>query len=318
MNLLYGVSPSANKARNKFIVDKQRTLSYFLIIWFIVSGALSKIDMYTDVAFLTEVNAWDNHTTFGIIILAASIIIFILTIIFQLWTLLVFTFINQKDTIRPLTSNTTRLLLCADMKLLAIMNDKFTVSYYENFGCFSSPTVKVLAFIKLVFEDILQFVLQIIYILILNRKKFTVLYITATFASSILSIIIAIYVIFSSTGSELHPSKLKELRDYDNDEINPPNLTHKISSDSFLNKDKRLKHNSNKSSTDFSQPENNQGNHLRQSQSNSKEEDEKDEEPQSIAESPRKSKTKDKSKLKTNKIDKVKRKLSLDEIFSPK
>ena len=197
------------KARNKITGENHRFISYFLMLCFTLSGALSKIDIYTDVAFLAEVNAWDNHSSFGIAILIVSIFVFVLTIIFQLWTLFVFSLINQKDSIRPITSNTTRLLLCADMKLLAIMNDKFTVNFYERFGCFNIPTVKVLAFIKLVFEDIMQFILQIVYILILNSKKFTVLYMAATFASSLFSICIAIFVILSRTGSEPTEKQIK-------------------------------------------------------------------------------------------------------------
>ena len=68
------------------IGGNNKILSYILMFCFTLSGALSKIDIYTDVAFLVEVYAWDNNSSLGLNIMIISIIVFILSLVYQIWT----------------------------------------------------------------------------------------------------------------------------------------------------------------------------------------------------------------------------------------
>ena len=206
------------QARSTLFVSKNKSMTY--IVWLIYAflGLVAKGDIYTDIAFLVEMNKWNeqNKGLLGIVIWLISVIVFAMTLLYQFFWLSMLVFRSPKGTFWPLTSHTTRVLLCADYRLLAMFVEKFSVSYYSNFYCLQTSTNKILAASKLVFEDIIQCSLQVIYLLLARgrEKSISVIVISLCFAAP--SIGSSVFALVYNTTSTLTDEQYDNILKYRN------------------------------------------------------------------------------------------------------
>ena len=168
------------EARNSFFENTSTKKTLFIFALYSIIGLVSKADIYTDIAFIVElckcaekekIGSEEYFTAEGLIAITVSIIIFAFTIFYQIMCFVRLIFKSPKTTFNPLTSHSTRLLMWSDFRMLGMWVDKFSVSYYESIFKFRIPTFKILAFFKLVFEDIAQASIQVIYLLFISENQ---------------------------------------------------------------------------------------------------------------------------------------------------
>ena len=94
--------------------------------------------------------------------------------------------------------------------------EKFSVSYYSNFYCLQTSTNKILAASKLVFEDIIQCSLQVIYLLLARgrEKSISVIVISLCFAAP--SIGSSVFALVYNTTSTLTDEQYDNILKYRN------------------------------------------------------------------------------------------------------
>jgi hypothetical protein len=97
--------------------------------------------------------------------------------------------------------------------MLAMATDKFSVSYYENLLCFRMPTYKILALFKLIFEDTVQALLQIIYLLLAKKEDTNLIIIIISLCFAFPSILSSLFAIIYSTTSNLKDEDFEEMRE---------------------------------------------------------------------------------------------------------
>ena len=198
---------------------------------------LFKIVYDIDIAFIIKLIKWaekegdgieERLTQKGWITVFVAIVVFSCTILYQMVSFLRLLFTSPTDTFCPLTSHTTRLLMCSDYRFLGMSVDKFSVSFYEKIFRWRIPTFKILAIFKLIFEDWAQASIQIIYLLfisnpannksskikdgnVIKHQISLVIIIGISLAFAIPSIISSIMTIIYNTTSSLKQSDYQEM-----------------------------------------------------------------------------------------------------------
>ena len=139
-------------AKNKYVT--------FLVIvingWFLISGLLAKIDMYTDIGFALEALNW-GYLEIWVLYLFT----FALSIFYQWYShVKLFFKINLKNSVYPVSEQTARLLLWTEFRWLGLIIEKFSMTYYTNLWGYKIHTPKLLALLKTFWEDLPQFLIQ--------------------------------------------------------------------------------------------------------------------------------------------------------------
>lgn len=81
--------------------------------------------------------------------------------------------------------------------------DKFSVSYYETILWWQVPTNKILALSKLIFEDIIQCSLQVIYLFLASKDQKSIVVIAVSLCFAVPSIAFSTWSLFSNSTSNL-------------------------------------------------------------------------------------------------------------------
>ena len=201
------------KVRNILFDKSSQKFTYFVIIVYLMLGVMAKGDAYTDIAFLVEVQKCyiQKDGLYGGIVLLIASIVFFLTLSYQLFLFINLLWKTPTSTFCPLTSQTTRLLMCSDSKFLAMVVDKFTVTYYDKFLFWRFPTYKILVFSKLILEDVLQWIIQIIYLVLEKRENKSLPTIILSLSFTFPCIAISIYILTHYAGSTLNKWDYEEM-----------------------------------------------------------------------------------------------------------
>lgn len=78
-----------------------------------------------------------------------SIVIFLISISYQIYSFVKLFFkVHVKNCVYPVSEQTARLLLCTEFRCLALIIEKFSLTYYTKFFRKKVHTPKLLAFLK--------------------------------------------------------------------------------------------------------------------------------------------------------------------------
>ena len=167
---------------------------------------LAKLDIYTDVCMTVEIFKWKDKPdtkTYFIILFSFSFCLFWISVLYQVWWFIRMLIRKQpKSTFNSLYSNTSWLAYSASFKWLGEFIDRFSIQYYGRiFARFNAK--QELALVKLIVEDWLQWLVQILFLLM--RKSTDGVYIQIFFSLflSIFSAFTSIAVIFTDATSPL-------------------------------------------------------------------------------------------------------------------
>ena len=90
----------------------------------------------------------------------------VISVLYNTWELVKqFCRIQSKSTLNPLYKNTSTLCHCANLKSFGKFYEKFSVNTYGIFKIKEFNPVKMICFMKLIFEDIIQLVIQIMFLM---------------------------------------------------------------------------------------------------------------------------------------------------------
>ena len=196
-------------------IKQERTRLRFLIplgYWFI--ELVTKLDIYTDMATLIEIYKWGiihGATITSIWIYSFAVAAFVASVIFNIIQFVRFIIRRQPNsTFNPVISNTTVLCYCASLKALGKFCDKFTISYY-GFLTFNKITVtKAIALMKLLCEDFVQCILQILFLIFLKGGSYTNMMIFSIFTSFVSAVLCGL-TLMSDTSSKLSDDTVKDV-----------------------------------------------------------------------------------------------------------
>lgn len=175
--------------------------------WFFVSGVVAKADIYTDVAFFLEALSWGYPMVF-----LSSVIIFMLSIAYQMFSFVKLWFkIHAKNGVFPASEQAARLCLCWEFRCLALILEKFSLTYYTKFMGKKLHTPKLLAFLKWFFEDMPQFWIQLYFILATEGTSSPLVYLSIFFSST--SLVMSFIAFLIATTSILSNRDMKELKE---------------------------------------------------------------------------------------------------------
>ena len=116
-----------------------------------------------------------------------------------------------EDVFYGLTAHTSRLLLLADFRLLSRYIDRYAINYYWSFLWFSQPTYITLSWIKLIFEDIIDFVVQLLFFFLFSRivrNSDFELFLTVSLILTSKSILSSVHIIYFKQTSRLSEDDL--------------------------------------------------------------------------------------------------------------
>ena len=120
-----------------------------------------------------------------------------------------------EKTFYPLTAHTTRLLMVADLRLLSKYIERYTINYYGPLLCWDQPNFITLSWIKLIFEDLVQFIIQMLFLYVIGGIDAMV--ITISLGLTGVSMVSSFLIIFKKYTSNLKESDLREVNDFIHD-----------------------------------------------------------------------------------------------------
>ena len=162
-------------------------------------SSISKAAEYTAIAFMVEIMKWTNDEghkddrNLLLSLFAVSLFTFFLTVLYPFIVFVSLIVKTPERTFYPLTAHTTRLLTCADLKLLSRYVERYAINYYGALLWWNQPTFILLTWIKLIFEDMIELVIQLLFVFYIdtgNRGPVIMTAISLTGASIIGSFII--------------------------------------------------------------------------------------------------------------------------------
>ena len=177
-------------------------------VYFILGTAfqslLSKAAEYTAISFMVEiikcyndpeVEEVEEKQSLLLFLLIISMFTFFLTILFPFIVFISLIVKPPEDTFYPLTAHTARLLMCADLKLLSRYVERYAINYYGELLWWNQPTYITLSWLKLVFEDGIEFLIQLIFIFYIHDKnrEYVIMTAISLTGSSMLSSFLTIY-----------------------------------------------------------------------------------------------------------------------------
>lgn len=204
------------------------------------SGALARVDLYTDIAFtyqladcyqtenLTNNNAEIYEDQKGKLKMYSYIIVvlfwisfatFILSIIFQLKSLLTIAFSQQfRSVYNRVICTLSCLCYCSNLKAIASLVSRFSIDYKGSLMISSFSPKKAISFFKLIFEDITQMAIQVLFVLFMNWVKKgsnfdAILFLLVSILLSLMSSLLSLGLIFSDSSSFLTTEQKKKIND---------------------------------------------------------------------------------------------------------
>ena len=215
-------------------LSKSSKFGYRLMrVYFILLGAteslISKAAEYTSVAFMVEIMKWiyegleqvDSgvdqdidtiNTDILSILFVVTVVTFCLTVTFPCFIFLSILIRPPEKTFYPLTAHTTRLLMVADLRLLSKYIERYTINYYGPLLCWDQPNFISLSWIKLIFEDLVQFIIQILFLYVIGGINALVITIALTLTG--ISMLSSFLIIYKKYTSNLQENDLKEVNDF--------------------------------------------------------------------------------------------------------
>ncbi|CAI2368568.1 unnamed protein product [Moneuplotes crassus] len=174
--------------------------------WFFVSGVIAKADLYTDVAFALEARDCGYPK-----IALLSFFFFGVSISYNIYSFVkLFFYIHSKNSAYPVSEQTARLLLCGEFRCLALVMERFSLTYYTKFFGIKVHIPKLLAFLKCFTEDLPQFWIQLYYIISEEGTKSVTVYVSIFFSSC--SLVISFIAFLIATTSILSNEKLEYIK----------------------------------------------------------------------------------------------------------
>ena len=171
-----------------------------------IFSMLSKMDVYTDFCMTVEIykcQSESKENDYFLFLFIFSFTVFWVSIIYQVWWFIRMIIGRQpKSTFDPLYSNTSSLAYSASFKCLGEFIDRFWIPYYGHLSDYFNAK-KALAFIKLIVEDCLQCMIQILFLLRRNSNDGVYYQLWISLTLSGLSALTSIAVIFGDATSPL-------------------------------------------------------------------------------------------------------------------
>jgi hypothetical protein len=193
--------------RDKANVRFAKLLAVAINSWFFISGFISKADIYTDVGFAMEAFSW-GYPVIGTL----AFVFFVGSIMYQIYSFIKLLFkIHVKNWVYPVTEQTARLLLWAEFRWLAVIFEKFSLTYYTKIWRKIMHTPKLLSFVKCFFEDLPQCCLQAWFLISERGTKSFIVYISILFSVS--SFIISFICFLIATTSILSNEDYKKIKE---------------------------------------------------------------------------------------------------------
>ena len=174
-----------------------------------LQSSIAKAAEYTAIAFMVEIMKWTNdegHKNDRNLLLSlfiVSLFTFFLTVLFPIIVFVSLIVKPPERTFYPLTAHTARLLMCADLKLLSRYVERYAISYYGALLWWNQPTYITLSWIKLIFEDMIELVIQLLFIFYIDTGDRGPVIMTAISLTGA-SIIGSFIVIYSKQTSRLN------------------------------------------------------------------------------------------------------------------
>ena len=136
----------------------------------------------------------------------------IISVLYNTWEFVkLFCRIQSKSTFNPLYANTSTLCHCANLKSLGKFCEKFSVNTYGIFKIKTFNSVKMISFMKLIFEDIIQFIIQVLFLVFLKGGDFSeMLFLSIVF--SVLSFTSWLYIIRYDNSAGLSLEDVEPLK----------------------------------------------------------------------------------------------------------
>ena len=141
-----------------------------------------------------------------------TVVTFCLTVTFPCFIFLSILIRPPEKTFYPLTAHTTRLLMVADLRLLSKYIERYTINYYGPLLCWDQPNFISLSWIKLIFEDLVQFIIQILFLYVIGGINALVITIALTLTG--ISMLSSFLIIYKKYTSNLQENDLKEVNDF--------------------------------------------------------------------------------------------------------
>ena len=138
-----------------------------------------------------------------------------------------------EDTFYPLTAHTARLLMCADLKLLSRYVERYAINYYGPLLWWNQPTFIALTWSKLIFEDMIELIIQLLFILYIEKDN-TGLVLMMAISLTGSSIITSFMTIYFKQTSQLDYESLKKVKESIFNSINSGNEHGYVQSDELL------------------------------------------------------------------------------------
>ena len=191
---------------------------YFILVTAFQS-LISKAAEYTAISFMVEIikcyglESKEEVQILLLVLFIISIFTFVLTILFPVIVFISLIFKPPEDTFYPLTAHTARLLMCADLKLLSRYVERYAINYYGPLLWWNQPTFITLSWVKLLVEDMVELIIQLLFILYIEKdnKGFVMTTTVSLTGSSIISSFMTIY--FKQT-SELDHENLNRVKEF--------------------------------------------------------------------------------------------------------
>ena len=188
-------------------LSKTSRCGYKLMRMYFIFGTafqslISKAAEYTAISFMVEIikcyhsESVEYNKIILLILFIVSIFTFILTILFPVIVFISLIVKPPEDTFYPLTAHTARLLMCADLKLLSRYVERYAINYYGPLLWWNQPTFITLSWFKLIFEDMIDLVIQLLFISYIHKENTGLVLMTAIgfTGSSIISSFMTIYL----------------------------------------------------------------------------------------------------------------------------
>ena len=154
-----------------------KLMRLYFIFGTALKSLISKAAEYTAISFMVEIYKCYNSEsvqdkTFLLMALyAVSIFAFVLTILFPVIVFISLIIKPPEDTFYPLTAHTARLLMCADLKLLSRYVERYAINYYGPLLWWNQPNFITLSWSKLIFEDLVELIIQLLFILYIHKDN---------------------------------------------------------------------------------------------------------------------------------------------------
>ena len=141
-----------------------------------------------------------------------TVVTFCLTVTFPCFIFISILIRPPEKTFYPLTAHTTRLLMVADLRLLSKYIERYTINYYGPLLCWDQPNFISLSWIKLIFVDLVQFIIQMLFLHSIGGINIIVKFVYLILTGS--SILSSFLIMYNKCTSNLKENNLEEVKNF--------------------------------------------------------------------------------------------------------